>query len=70
MMKVGVLLVQSFDIVVDGFENKGFQELVMSICNDILFGISFVGVLCKYFKYFDDFYCNLVDFGEKVGVFE
>ena len=41
MMKAGVPLVQSFDIVADGLENKGLQELVMSIRNDISSGTSF-----------------------------
>src|SRR5690554_2243730 len=31
MMKAGVPLVQSFDIVADGLENKGLQELVVKI---------------------------------------
>ena len=35
MMKAGVPLVQSFDIVADGLENKGLQELVVTIRNDI-----------------------------------
>ncbi|HBX39680.1 MAG TPA: type II secretion system protein F, partial [Marinobacter adhaerens] len=47
MMKAGVPLVQSFDIVADGLENKGLQELVMSIRNDISSGTSFAGALRK-----------------------
>lgn len=27
-------------------------------------------MLCKYFKYFDDFYCDLVEIGEYLGVLE
>ena len=45
MMKAGVPLVQSFDIVCDGLENKGLQQLVMSIRNDIASGTSFAGAL-------------------------
>lgn len=70
MMKAGVPLVQSFDIVADGLENKGLQELVMSIRNDISSGNSFAGSLRKHPKYFDDLYCNLVDSGEKAGALE
>ena len=70
MMKAGVPLVQSFDIVADGLENKGLQELVMSIRNDISSGTSFAGSLRKHPKYFDDLYCNLVDSGEKAGALE
>ncbi|WP_322003700.1 type II secretion system F family protein [Marinobacter alexandrii] len=70
MMKAGVPLVQSFDIVADGLENKGLQELVMSIRNDISSGTSFASALRKHPKHFDDLYCNLVDSGEKAGALE
>ncbi|MBY6192826.1 type II secretion system F family protein [Marinobacter hydrocarbonoclasticus] len=70
MMKAGVPLVQSFDIVADGLENKGLQELVMSIRNDISSGTGFAAALRKHPKYFDDLYCNLVDSGEKAGALE
>ncbi|MGO1461285.1 MAG: type II secretion system F family protein [Marinobacter sp.] len=70
MMKAGVPLVQSFDIVADGLENKGLQELVMSIRNDIASGTSFAGALRQHPKHFDNLYCNLVDSGEKAGALE
>ena len=70
MMKAGVPLVQSFDIVCDGLENKGLQQLVMSIRNDIASGTSFAGALRKHPKHFDNLYCNLVDSGEKAGALE
>jgi type IV pilus assembly protein PilC len=70
MMKAGVPLVQSFDIVADGLDNKGLQELVMSIRNDISSGTSFAGALRKHPKHFDNLYCNLVDSGEKAGALE
>lgn len=70
MMKAGVPLVQSFDIVSDGLENKGLQDLVMSIRNDISSGTSFAGALRKHPKHFDNLYCNLVDSGEKAGALE
>ncbi|MBK1885411.1 type II secretion system F family protein [Marinobacter sp. DY40_1A1] len=70
MMKAGVPLVQSFDIVADGLENKGLQELVMSIRNDISSGTSFAASLRKHPKHFDNLYCNLVDSGEKAGALE
>ncbi|WP_417513632.1 type II secretion system F family protein [Marinobacter sp.] len=70
MMKAGVPLVQSFDIVTDGLENKGLQDLVMAIRNDISSGTSFAGALRKHPKHFDSLYCNLVDSGEKAGALE
>ena len=70
MMKAGVPLVQSFDIVADGLENRGLQELVMSVRNDIASGTSFAESLRKHPRQFDDLYCNLVDSGEKSGALE
>ena len=70
MMKAGVPLVQSFDIVADGLENKGLQDLVMAIRNDIASGTSFAGALSKHPRHFDNLYCNLVDSGEKAGALE
>ncbi|WP_203141745.1 type II secretion system F family protein [Marinobacter mangrovi] len=70
MMKAGVPLVQSFDIVADGLENKGLQELVVSLRNDVASGTSFAGALRRHPRYFDDLYCNLVDSGEKAGALE
>src|SRR5690554_3775134 len=70
MMKAGVPLVQSFDIVADGLENKGLQELVMTIRNEISSGTSFANSLRRHPKHFDDLYCNLVDSGEKAGALE
>ncbi|MEX0606062.1 MAG: type II secretion system F family protein [Marinobacter sp.] len=70
MMKAGVPLVQSFDIVTDGLENKGLQELVTAIRNDVAAGTSFAGALRRHPKHFDDLYCNLVDSGEKAGALE
>lgn len=70
MMKAGVPLVQSFDIVADGLEHKGLQDLVMSIRNDISSGTSFAGALRKHPRHFDDLYCNLIDSGEKAGALE
>jgi type IV pilus assembly protein PilC len=70
MMKAGVPLVQSFDIVADGLENKGLQELVISLRNDIASGTNFANALRKHPKHFDQLYCNLVESGEKAGALE
>lgn len=70
MMKAGVPLVQSFDIVADGLENKGLQELVMSIRNDISSGTGFASALRKHPRHFDNLYCNLVESGEQAGALE
>ena len=70
MMKAGVPLVQSFDIVTDGLENQGLRELIAAVRNDVAAGTSFANALRRHPKYFDNLYCNLVDSGEKAGALE
>jgi type IV pilus assembly protein PilC len=70
MMKAGVPLVQSFDIVTDGLENQGLKELIAAVRNDVASGTSFANALRRHPKYFDNLYCNLVDSGEKAGALE
>lgn len=70
MMKAGVPLIQSFDIVADGLENPSLRNLVVEIKNDVAAGNNFAGALRKHPKQFDDLFCNLVDSGEKSGALE
>ncbi|ARU56001.1 type II secretory pathway subunit PulF [Oleiphilus messinensis] len=70
MMKAGVPLVQSFEIVADGLENPSLRELVLTIREDVSAGNDFASALRKHPKYFDDLFCNLVDAGEKSGALE
>ncbi|PIE44468.1 MAG: type II secretion system protein F [Gammaproteobacteria bacterium] len=70
MMKAGVPLVQSFEIVADGLENPALRDLVLTIREDVSAGNDFAGALRKHPKYFDELFCNLVDSGEKSGALE
>jgi type IV pilus assembly protein PilC len=70
MMKAGVPLVQSFDIVADGVDNPTLAELIRSIREDVAAGSGFALSLRKYPKYFDDLFCNLVESGEQSGSLE
>lgn len=70
MMKAGVPLVQSFDIVTDGLENKTLQTLIIDLRNDVAAGNSFASALRNHPKYFDTLYCNLVESGENAGALE
>ncbi|MEQ6884375.1 type II secretion system F family protein [Salicola sp. Rm-C-2C1-2] len=70
MMTAGVPLIQSFDIVSDGLENKSLQELIITIRNDVAGGNSLANALRQHPKHFDDLYCNLVDSGESAGALE
>ena len=70
MMKAGVPLVQSFDIVAEGLENQGMRELVTGIKTDVAAGGGLAASLAKHPKYFDDLFCSLVGSGENSGTLE
>jgi type IV pilus assembly protein PilC len=70
MMKAGVPLVQSFDIVAEGMDNESMRELVNHIRTDVAAGSGFANALRKHPRYFDDLFCNLVDSGEQSGALE
>ena len=70
MMKAGVPLVQSFDIVADGADNAKLKTLIREIRTDVAAGNSFASAIKKHPKYFDDLFCNLVDSGEQSGALE
>lgn len=70
MMKAGVPLIQSFDIVADGLENPTLRDLVLEIKNDVAAGNNFAGALKKHPDQFDDLFVNLVNSGEQSGALE
>lgn len=70
MMKAGVPLVQSFDIVAEGLENATMKELVIAIKNDIEGGNSLANSLRRHPIYFDELFCSLVESGEQSGALE
>lgn len=70
MMKAGVPLLQSFDIIGEGFENPNMRKLIDEVKQDVAAGNSFAASLRKRPRYFDDLYCNLVDAGEQSGSLE
>ncbi|MBE7927340.1 type II secretion system F family protein [Pseudomonas saudiphocaensis] len=70
MMKAGVPLLQSFDIIGEGFDNPNMRKLVDDLKQEVAAGNSFATSLRKKPQYFDDLYCNLVDSGEQSGSLE
>ncbi|MBB3059427.1 type II secretion system F family protein [Microbulbifer rhizosphaerae] len=70
MMKAGVPLVQSFEIVADGLDNQGVKELILKIRDDVASGTAFADALRKHPLYFDNLFCNLVASGEQSGALE
>jgi type IV pilus assembly protein PilC len=70
MIKAGVPLIQSFEIVAEGADNATMRELITNIQNDVAAGKGFAKSLAKHPKYFDDLFCSLVDSGEQSGTLE
>lgn len=70
MMKSGIPLVQSFEIVGESLENPSMRELVLQIRDDVAAGNNFADTIRKHPRYFDDLFCNLVDAGEQSGALE
>jgi len=70
MLKAGVPLVQSFDIVGQGHSNPNMAKLIMAIKNDVEAGSTLANSLRPHYLYFDDLFVNLVDAGEQSGALE
>jgi type IV pilus assembly protein PilC len=70
MMKAGVPLLQSFEIIGEGLDNPNMRKLVDDIKQHVAAGNSFAASLRTRPEYFDDLFCNLVDAGEQAGALE
>ena len=70
MMKAGVPLLQSFDIVGKGHANPAVARLLMEIKTEVETGSSLTQAFRKYPLYFDPLFCNLVGAGEQAGILE
>lgn len=70
MMKAGVPLLQSFEIVARGHSNPSMQRLLLEIKADIEKGSSLTQAFGRHPLYFDALFCNLVSAGEAAGILE
>jgi len=70
MMKAGVPLVQSFEIVADGIDNPPMKDLILKIRDEVSSGNSFANAIKTQPEHFDDLFCNLIDAGEQSGALE
>lgn len=70
MMKAGVPLLQSFEIIGEGLDNPNMRKLVDDIKQQVAAGNSFATALRTRPLYFDELFCNLVDAGEQAGALE
>ena len=70
MMKAGVPLLQSFDIVAKGSDNQSVAKLFTDIKADVETGTALSQAFRKYPLYFDNLFCNLVGAGEQAGILD
>ena len=70
MMKAGVPLLQSFEIVGKGATNPAVGRLLSEIKTDVETGSPLAAAFRKHPLHFDNLYCNLVAAGEQAGILE
>ena len=70
MMKSGVPLLQTFDIVGRGHDNPAVSKLLLDIKSDVETGSSLSQAFRKFPLHFDQLYCNLIAAGEQAGILE
>jgi type IV pilus assembly protein PilC len=70
MLRAGVPLMQSFDIIGRGHANPSMSRLLMDMRADVETGTSLNQAFRKYPLYFDPLFCNLVAAGEQAGILE
>lgn len=70
MMRAGVPLVQSLDILANGQKNPRFKKLITDIKSNVEGGSSLNESLAKHPVQFDELYVSLVKAGESAGVLD
>ena len=70
MMKAGVPLLQSFEIVGKGHSNPAVSKLLLEIKSDVETGTSLNQAFRKHPLYFDALFCNLIEAGEQAGILD
>jgi type IV pilus assembly protein PilC len=70
MMRAGVPLLQTFEIVGRGHDNPSVGKLLLDIKADVETGSSMSQAFRKFPIHFDALYCNLVAAGEQAGILE
>ena len=70
MLRAGVPLLQSFEIVARGHSNARFSRLVMDLKSRVESGSSLSQAFREHPVQFDNLYCNLVGAGETAGMLD
>ncbi|TFF10137.1 type II secretion system F family protein [Pseudomonas sp. BCA14] len=70
LLKAGIPLLQAFDVIREGVENRQLRELVEGLKHEIAAGSNLAAALRKHPRCFNELYCNLVAAGEQAGALE
>ena len=70
MLRAGVPMLQSFDIVSRGHSNPAVSRLLNDIRTDVETGSNLATAFRKFPQYFDALFCNLVAAGEQAGILD
>jgi len=70
MLRAGVPLLQSFDIIARGHSNARFSRLMLDLKNQVETGSSLSQAFRTHPNYFSPLYCNLVQAGETAGMLD
>jgi type IV pilus assembly protein PilC len=70
MMRAGVPMVQSLELISTGNEKPAMRELIKKITKDIEAGEDLAGALSNHPLYFDSLFVNLIRAGEQAGTLE
>ena len=70
MMRAGVPMVQSLELISAGHEKPQMSELITKITRDIEGGADLAGALAAHPAHFDDLFVNLIHAGEQAGTLE
>ena len=67
LLKAGIPIRRSFDIIAVSYKKPAFKQVVRDINNDILLGDSLTKSLRNHPRQFNDIFCNMVNIGEISG---
>lgn len=70
MMRAGIPLIQSFDMVAENVDKPKMKALILKIKVDIEGGATFSDALRRHPLHFDNLFCSLIEAGEKSGSLE
>jgi len=70
MMRAGVPMVQSLELIASGHEKPAMRVLIIKITKDIEGGADLAGALEAHPVYFDNLFVNLIRAGEQAGTLE